>query len=133
MIISFIMDLRNKTKLFEIFHIKTISCNSNEIIKENHYKTSLRIDTLAEDYMSMARILAFGEKCAENRCYRDVVTANKLKTALEFKNIRSQRVEICGTRLPLVEIYGIPFKMPFPEKTIKTEKKNYAVLLMRRD
>jgi stage II sporulation protein E len=100
---------------------KFIEEKTNEIIKENHYKTSLRIDTLAEDYMSMARILSFGEKCAENRCYRDVVTANKLKMALELKNIRTQRVEICGTRLPLVEIYGIPFKMPFPEKTIKAE------------
>ncbi len=100
---------------------KFIQEKINETIEENSYKTSLRIDTLAEDYMAMSRILSFGEKCAENRCYHDTVAANKLKMALELKNIRTQRVDISGTRLPSVEIFGIPFKIPFPEKIIKSE------------
>ncbi len=93
----------------------------NEMIEENPYKTSLRIDSLAEDYMAMSRILSLGERRAENRCYHDVTLANKLKMALELKNVRALKVDVSGARLPLVEITGIPFKLPFPEKTVKTE------------
>lgn len=93
----------------------------NATVTENPYKTSLRIDSLAEDYRSMARILSFGEKRAESRCFRDVMSANKLKIALELKNIRAMHVEALGSRLPFVEISGIPFKLPFPEKALRLE------------
>lgn len=93
----------------------------NEVVENSSYKTSVRIDTLAEDYMAMSRILACGEKNAETQTYRDVSLANKIKIALELKNIRVSKVEVTGVRLPLVEIFGIPFKLPFPEKTVVGE------------
>ncbi|MBO7253773.1 MAG: SpoIIE family protein phosphatase [Clostridia bacterium] len=93
----------------------------NALMEENPHKTSIRIDTLAEDYMAISRILALGEKRAENRYYHDATASKNIKLALEMKNIRVQRVEVTGTRLPEVELLGIPFKLPFPEKTIKKE------------
>ncbi len=88
-------------------------------MEESPVKTSLRIDTLAEDYASMWRILSFGEKRAENRFYRDVSLGNKIRLELELEKIRVMKVDVCGERLPFVEIWGIPFKLPFPEKLIK--------------
>ncbi len=93
----------------------------NEFMEDNPHKASIRIDTLAEDYMAISRILSLGEKRAENRYYHDASASKKIKLALELKNIRVQRVEVTGMRLPEVEISGIPFKIPFPEKTIKAE------------
>ena len=100
---------------------KFIMEKTNETIKETPYKTSLKIDLLSEDYMSMSRILAVAERRAENRCYHDKAMANKLKLSLELKNIRALSVDVTGARLPFVEIGGVPFKIPFPEKEIKKE------------
>ena len=99
-------------------HWEMIRDKLNIIIEENPEKTELRIDTLAKDYMSMSRLLALGEQRAENRCFSDTAMAKKIKMALELKNIRVMSVNVTGTRLPSVEICGIPFKLPFPEKAI---------------
>ncbi len=100
---------------------KFIEEKINGMIEKKPYKTSLRIDTLAEDYMAMAKILSHGERKAENRYYHNFALANKLKMALELKNIRAVRIDVFGVRLPVVQITGVPFRIPFPEKTIKAE------------
>ncbi len=91
----------------------------NDMIETNPEKTELRIDTLAKDYTALAEILQLGERRREGRYFADYSAAKKIKLALELKNIRTLSVEVIGSRLPTVEITGIPFKIPFPEKTVK--------------
>lgn len=93
----------------------------NETLGEKPFGAGSRIETLAEDYMAMSRLLAYGEKKAESRYCRDVLASRKIRVALEGKNIRALNITVSGVRLPEIEITGIPFRVPFPEKVIKRE------------
>ncbi len=103
---------------------KIIMSNLNALVEKDPVKGGIRMDTLAEDYSAMAKLLEFGERSRESRMYRDVSISRKIKLELELKNIRVARVETVGARVPLVEIGGIPFKTPFQEGVIKSVVEN---------